>query len=84
MDDLPLQVAQVDFVVIADDQVTDTGRGQVHRHRGAEATEADDQHGRCEQAHLARGIDLRQHDLPAVAKQLFVLHIQSGRASAAG
>jgi len=57
--------------------VTDTGRGKVHRHRSAEPTKTDDQDRRLEQSHLPSGIDLRQHDLSTVAKQLFVLHIQT-------
>jgi hypothetical protein len=74
MQDLALQVGPVDDVVVGDDQTSDPGGGEVDRRRRAEPAGADDQGPRAEQFLLARDIDVRQHDLPAVAQQLFVVH----------
>ena len=79
VDDLSLQVAEVDLVVVDQDQVADAGRGEVHRHRRAQSAEADHQRRRREQPHLPGGVDLRQHDLPTVAQQLFVFEVHRGR-----
>ncbi|MNE95653.1 hypothetical protein D3C80_1937670 [compost metagenome] len=72
MDHLALQVGQVDRVEVGQVQLADPGRGQVQRHRRAEAAEADDQHATVLEPQLAVDVDLRQEDLPAVAQQFVV------------
>jgi hypothetical protein len=46
--DLPLQVRQLDMIVVDQDQSADAGRGQVHRDRRAEPAEPDHEHRRFE------------------------------------
>ena len=72
MDDLALQVGEVDGVEIRQVQFADASGGQVHRHRGAQATEADDQRTAVFQAQLAVDVDMLQQNLSAIAQQLLI------------
>ena len=48
--------------------------GQVERDRRTESAEADKEDASPEQAFLPLDVDLRQHDLAAVAQQLPIIH----------
>ena len=75
MDDLALQVRHLDRVVVDQHQRSNARSSEVERRRRPQTTEADDECRRIEQRLLARHVELRQHDLPAVAKQLVVVHV---------
>ena len=70
MDDLALQVARLDDVEVDDAERPNAGRGEVQGARAAEAAGADEQHLRLEQLHLPGGADLRDQEVPAVARLL--------------
>jgi hypothetical protein len=77
MGDLALQVAEIDLIVIREQQAADAGGGEVHRHRATQATEADDQDRGGKQLFLAVDIDVGQHQVTTVAQQLLVVHSSS-------
>ena len=70
VDDLALQVREIDAVEIDDAQGADTGGGEVHQHRRAEAPRADHQHLGVDQPRLPDAADLGQDDVARVALQL--------------
>ena len=70
MGDLPVQVGELDPVVVDDAERADAGRREIQRERRAEAAGADQQHPGLEQLGLADPADLRQHDVPGVAEHL--------------
>ena len=72
--DLSLKVRQIDGVVIGEDQMADAGGCEIQRNGRAEPAKPDDQHGCRKQPLLPLDVDLGQHDLAAVAKQLIVVH----------
>ena len=72
VDHLPVQVAVVDHVEVDDAEPPDAGRGQVHRHRRAEATGTDAENAGRLQLQLPVHADLRHDQVPAVAGDLLV------------
>ena len=74
VNDLALQVAELDGVVIAQHQASDAARRQVHRGRRSQSAETDDQRVAGEQAFLALDPDVFQQNMAAVAKELLVVH----------
>ena len=73
MNDLAMQVAQVDRVVVDDADPADAGGGEVERGGAAEAARTDDQRVRGAQLLLSFDPDLRQQDVPAIAEKLLVV-----------
>ena len=71
MHHLPLQVAQLDAVVVDDGDGADAGRREILQHRRREAAGAHHQHPRIEQTPLAGRADLGEREVPGVALQLF-------------
>ena len=65
---LPLQVAQVDDVVIDEADPADARGGEIERQRRAEASDADEDDRRRAQLQLALDTDLRQREMAAVAR----------------
>ena len=74
MDDLALEVGLVHHIVIHERERAEAASGEIEGGGGAEAAQADDGGAGAQQRFLAGDIDLRQHDLAAVAQQLFVVH----------
>ena len=70
MQDLALQVAQVDDVVVDDADRADAGRREVEGRRRAEPAGADQQHLGVEQLRLPLLADLGQQEVAAVAVEL--------------
>src|SRR5207244_12894605 len=70
MDDLAMQVAQVDSVVVDNAERADAGRGQIERRRRTEAARADEQDFGRQKLALADGADLGQDDVARVAARL--------------
>ena len=71
---LPLQIGQVDLVIVDNHQRADTGCRHVQRGRAAQTAGAYDQGARGKQSVLSFDADRVQQDVPAVAQQLFVVH----------
>jgi hypothetical protein len=71
VDDLPLQVAQVNGVVVDDPDGPDAGRGKVEQGRGAQPAGTDDKHPGVFQASLANRANLRNDEVPGVSFHLF-------------
>ena len=67
VDDLPVEVAQVDGVVVDDAERADPRAGEVEGRRGTEAARPDAQDAGGPQALLAIGPDAGDGDLPVVA-----------------
>ena len=76
MHDLALQVRQVDRVVVDEDEVAHSARGEVHRDRRPEAAEPDEEHAGGPQAFLSLDPDLGQHDLAVVPQELLVAELE--------
>ena len=74
---LPLQIGQLDGVVVDDRDPADAGRAEVQRHRRPEAAGADDQRMRRQQPALALDADLVEQDVPRITQQLVVVHVRS-------
>ena len=74
--DLALQIAQVDPIVIDQVQCPDAGCGQIHGRRRTQSAETDDQCACALQALLAFDPQLGEHDLAAVTQQCIVVHLQ--------
>ena len=74
MNDLPLQVGQVDMVIVGQQQATDAGASQIQRRRATQPAHADDQYAAVEQALLTIHINLLQQYLAAVTQQLLIIH----------
>ena len=70
MDDLALEVRLVDDVGVDDAERADARRGEVERRRRPEPARADEQDARVEQPLLALLADLRDEQVPAVARAL--------------
>ena len=70
MDDLALEVARLDDVEVDDPERADARRGEVQRRRAAEPARADHHDLRLEELDLARGPDLGDQQVPAVARLL--------------
>jgi len=68
MHDLPLQIGQVDVIVVADREPAHAARRQIKRYRRAEAAGTDDQDMRVEQLLLAIDFDFGQQDVAAVTQ----------------
>jgi hypothetical protein len=68
--DLPVQVGELDPIVIDDAERADAGGRQIQRERRAETAGADQEDTGLEQLRLAGAADLGQHDVPGVAKHL--------------
>ena len=81
MDDLPLQVGQVDGVVVADGKGADAAGGEVESGRAAQSAGADHQGVAGQQFFLAGDVDVRQQDVAGITDQLFIVH--DGRAGRA-
>jgi len=77
MDDLALEVAEVDVVVIDDAKGADPRGGEVEQRRGAEATGTDHQDFRVLEASLADRADLRNDQVPRVAFHLVRTEVRS-------
>ena len=71
MHDLALQIGEIDPVVVDDADRPDTGGGQVHQHRRAEAAGADHQYARGEQLFLPLLADLVEDQVAGVTLELF-------------
>jgi hypothetical protein len=82
--DLPLQVAAIDHVVIGDAQRADAGRGQVIRRRRAQPTRADQQHARGLERLLALQADIRQAQVPRIALAEIGIHVGALHRQAGG
>jgi hypothetical protein len=76
--DLPLQVGEIDVVMIAQRQAADARSGEVQRDRRAQPARADDQCMRREQPLLPLDADLGEQDVSAVAQQLLVVEVDVG------
>src|SRR5690606_21810310 len=77
MQDLPLQVAAVDDVVVDQAQVPHSGRRQVERRRRAEPARADHQHVRSAHALLPLDPDLGQAQVARIAlEEIRLLRLQ--------
>ena len=50
---LPLQVGEIDLIIIDDRQITDTCRGEIERRRTAQPARADNDNFRCKQRILS-------------------------------
>jgi hypothetical protein len=74
MHDLPLQIGEVDRIVVADGERADARRGEIHSRRRAESSRADDEGARRSEFLLSFDADLRQQDMPAVTQELIVVH----------
>ena len=70
MDDLALEVGLVDDVRVDDAERADSGGGEVERRGRAEPARADEQDACVEEALLALLADLRDQQVPAVARAL--------------
>src|SRR3546814_6364939 len=70
--DLALQVAAVDHVVVGDAQVADAGGGKIERGRRPEPAGTDHQHARQLQPPLPAHADLRQQQ---VAREIGRAHV---------
>ena len=69
---LPLQVRQVDRVVVDDADDADAGRREIENDWRAEPARADDENAGLEELRLTRPADFGQHDMARVALDLFV------------
>ena len=72
VEDLALEVGLVDHVVVHDPDPPHARRRQIQRGRRSEPAGADQQHLRLEQLRLPRLADLRDQEMPAVARPLRV------------
>ncbi len=68
--DLPLEVGEVDQVVVDDGQGAHPGRGEVEGRRRAEPTGSDEEHTRVRQATLALLTDTGKEQVPRVPRAL--------------
>ena len=68
MEDLPLQVGQVDAVVIHQRDAADAGDAEIHGHRRTEAAGADDQRVRRQEFFLAGYVDVIQQDVARITE----------------
>ena len=72
-DDLPMQVGDIDLIVVDEAQPADTGGRQIECQRRTEPAHADDEHRALQQPRLAGPADLGQHDVPGVASKVIVV-----------
>ena len=70
VDDLALQVADVDRVVVHEADRADAGRREVHRRRRSQAAGADAEHARGLEPLLPFDAHLGQRQVPAVSQHL--------------
>ena len=85
--DLPLQVGELDHVVVDDADAADAGGGEVEEHRRAEPAGADDQRRAGAQRVLAPLADLFEDELAVVPLALLTAYPQasgSGRSAKSG
>ena len=73
--DLTLQIGEIDVVGVEQRERPDTGGGEKLRGRVAEAADADDQRVRGGESRLRVRSELVEQDVPAVAKELGVVHV---------
>ncbi|BCW46241.1 hypothetical protein StoSoilB5_34250 [Arthrobacter sp. StoSoilB5] len=66
MDDLPLQVAEVNVVVIDYAESSYAGRGEVQQSWGSQAASAYDKNFRILKPALAQSADFRNDEMPGV------------------
>ena len=74
MHDLPLQVGQINVVVVAQRECAHAGRREIQRNGRTQPARADQQCPRRAQFFLPFDADLRQQDVAAVTQQLLVVH----------
>ncbi len=67
VNDLALQVAQGDHVVVDHAELADAGGGEIHQRRRAQSAGADHQHGGFLQGGLSGTADFAQHNVAGVA-----------------
>jgi len=67
---LALQVAQIDLVVIDDHQSSNSGGGEVERSGGAKATRTDEQNRAIKEPLLGFGTKAGQREMAGIAKLL--------------
>ncbi len=70
VDDLPLQVGEIDRVVVDDADGADTRRRQIEKERRAETAGADDEDAARQQLRLPRPADLIEENVPGVTVNL--------------
>jgi hypothetical protein len=75
---LALEIAGVDDVVIDDTDGAHTSGCEVERHWGAQPPSAHDQHGRPSNLFLADASYLGKHDMPAIPPDFLLRKIQLG------
>ena len=73
---LPLEVGQIDYIVIDDADGANAGCRQIQQQRRAETAGADDQDARRLQLCLANAPDLLQQDVAGVALDFFFREIE--------
>jgi hypothetical protein len=81
---LPLQIGQVDAVVIDDAERADARRGEIEEEGRAQPARAHHQHPRFEEALLPDPADLRQDDVAGIALKLGVGEVHGGRIGRVG
>ena len=74
MRDLPLEIGQVNGIVIDDGDAADTRAGEIERDRAAEATGADDQRACVQQATLTINRYGIQQQVSGIPKELLIVH----------
>src|SRR5690606_16343404 len=73
--DLALQVAEFDGVVVGQGDIAHAGGGQVQRGGRPQAARADDQDLAGQEFFLALDTQLVEQDMPRIAQQLLVVHL---------
>ena len=69
---LAMEVGELDHIVVDDRQLADARAGERRDDRAADAAGADHRDPRCLELALPDAADLRQHDVPRIAFELFV------------
>ena len=74
MDNLPLQIGQINLVIVHQGESAHAGSGQIHGHGRAQPAQAHNQYMGFEKCLLGFCAETRQQYLAAVAQQLLVIH----------
>ena len=74
MDNLPLQIGQINLVIVHQGESAHAGSGQIHGHGRAQPTQPHNQYMGFEKCLLGFCAEIRQQYLAAVAQQLLVIH----------